>query len=318
MNNLLFVAPDSVGIVKVIHDGFKSYTNYQVDFFNIEDCKDKFKYRNFLHRAANFFSKLILKKNLKKVHYQKLVSGRISKLSEKYETIIIIRPDFLSDTNLLLLREKANYFVAYYWDTVAFFSRKLDIRHFFDKIFSFDSHDCEKYGFVFLPNFYFFENSPGEIKYEVYNLSSYDKRKFLLEKVAQRLEELRVSYKIRCRSGKPVNSKYIERFENIIDYREMLGEVAFCNVLLEIQTSNQNGLTFRPFEALGLNKKLITNSKVIRDYDFYDENNILIIDETNISIPKQFFETPYKKIPDTVKQKYHLKNWVTAILTKTH
>ncbi len=316
MDKLLFIAPDSVGIVKVIKEGLEKYTNYQIDFIDLEVYKDKFKYNNLLHRTANFFSKHFLKKNFKQIHYQNLVTAAINQTDDNYSIIFIIRPDFLCDINLSLLRKKTNCFLAYYWDSVSFFPRKLVIRHFFDKIYSFDSNDCKKYGFSFITNFYFFEQTSPEIKYQVYHLSTYDKRKYLLERVAKKMDFLGISYKVKCRSTKPFDSKYIERFEKILNYQDMLNEISCCKILLEIQTNDQSGLTFRPFEAMGLNKKLITSCKLIKEYDFYNPNNIFIIDDlaSEINIPQSFFHDPYMEIPSTIKQKYHLKNWINTII----
>ena len=50
-------------------------------------------------------------------------------------------------------------------------------------------------------------------------------------------------------------------------------------VLLDLVRENQDGLSFRIFEAMALKKKIITNNKTIVDYDFYNPNNILILKE---------------------------------------
>lgn len=55
-------------------------------------------------------------------------------------------------------------------------------------------------------------------------------------------------------------------------------------VLLDINRIGQSGLTFGVFESINLEKKLITTTADIKKYDFYNPNNILIIDDQNPDI----------------------------------
>lgn len=73
-------------------------------------------------------------------------------------------------------------------------------------------------------------------------------------------------------------------------------------------------MTFRVFEAIGLNKKLITTNKDIINYDFYNPNNIFIWDENIKEIPKDFLNKEYEKLPENIYRKYSLENWVKTIL----
>ena len=65
---------------------------------------------------------------------------------------------------------------------------------------------------------------------------------------------------------------------------------------MEIQRTEQVGLSFRIFEALGHRKKLITTNKDIVNYDFYHPQNILVVDENTIEIPEEFVTSPYVEI----------------------
>ena len=87
-------------------------------------------------------------------------------------------------------------------------------------------------------------------------------------------------------------------------------------VLLDINRLGQSGLTFRVFESLGLEKKLITTNADIKNYDFYNPNNILVIDEKNPIIPMEFFENDYEKIPNSILEKYTLKGWTNHVILK--
>ena len=57
-------------------------------------------------------------------------------------------------------------------------------------------------------------------------------------------------------------------------------------------------------------------SNTPRRYDFYKENNILVIDRNNVLIDDSFFDSNYEKIPEEVYKKYSLSSWVDTILGK--
>lgn len=80
--------------------------------------------------------------------------------------------------------------------------------------------------------------------------------------------------------------------------------------------SKHRGLTFRVFEAMGLHKKIITNNPDIAHYDFYDPQNILIINQEAIEIPKSFLTSAYRPIAYPIYQKYTLDTWVNRVFVE--
>ena len=63
MKKLLFISPDYYGFQEVLYDGFVRYSDYKV---TLVITNEKYKYKNFAEKIQNSFSKLFLKKNLKK------------------------------------------------------------------------------------------------------------------------------------------------------------------------------------------------------------------------------------------------------------
>lgn len=84
--------------------------------------------------------------------------------------------------------------------------------------------------------------------------------------------------------------------------------------MIDIQHPKQVGLTMRTIEMLGLRKKLITTNQDIKNYDFYNEDNICIIDRKDILIKKNFFETNYNSNSDAYRKNYSLESFVDEIL----
>ncbi len=75
----------------------------------------------------------------------------------------------------------------------------------------------------------------------------------------------------------------------------------------------QSGLSFRVYEALGFEKKLITTNSTISKYDFFNKKNIQILD-ASLKIEDSFFVTPYEKPDNKVLQKYTLSSWVKNVI----
>lgn len=87
--------------------------------------------------------------------------------------------------------------------------------------------------------------------------------------------------------------------------------------ILDIQHPAQTGLTMRTIETLGIGRKLITTNTDIVNYDFYNEENILVIDRTNPVIPNSFIEHNAKEVSQQIYQKYSLNGWIEEIFGLT-
>ncbi|MGZ3852146.1 MAG: hypothetical protein ACXVBX_05095 [Flavisolibacter sp.] len=317
MKDLLIVTADSMNIMEVFQDTLASCPGFTFDSLDNNTIRKSFHYKNFRQRTYNFFLKNTTGQNVKHTFYNSEIEKVIAGLDQYYKQILIIRPDLLSDHYLQLLRNRTNCFIAYYWDTIDIVPRKKDIVHYFDRILSFDPADCNKYGFEFQPNFYFYDHKQEKTKYQVYNLSTIDSRKKTIEELAFALEKGGLSYLLKGFNERRFKSNYIQ-YTHRITYKEMLAEAAYCDVVLDVAKPGQTGLTFRPFEALGLNKKLITTNGNIRDYEFFHPDNVMIVEPGRVHLELEFFRRPFRPIPGPVKSKYHIKQWLANVLDTRH
>ena len=73
-----------------------------------------------------------------------------------------------------------------------------------------------------------------------------------------------------------------------------------------------NGLSFRSFEALGFDKKLITTNELIKEYDFYNQSQFLILgDDADL---ETFINREISFVDDRTKSKYSFTNWIENVL----
>jgi hypothetical protein len=85
--------------------------------------------------------------------------------------------------------------------------------------------------------------------------------------------------------------------------------------ILDIQHPHQVGLTMRTFEAMGAGKKLITTNARVKNTDFYNPENILVVERDSVpSIPSGFFLTPYVPPSDFILNKYSINGWLDDVV----
>ncbi|WP_348798900.1 hypothetical protein [Flavobacterium adhaerens] len=279
----------------------------------------KHQYTNLSSKIYNFISKTIFKKNIKGVYYGKEILNKLSQNNEFQDLILTIKGDFIDSDSILEFKKFGRKSIAFFNDSTERCPKISKVIHAFDKVYSFEKKDCEKYNLNFITNWIYPMDSSNSNKNQLhlYNISSRDKRTSLLSKIARTLKENNIGYKIVIYDKK--NRKQdpnLEYTSKPIPLNKVWEHLQNAKVLLDINRDKQNGLTFRVFESIGLEKKLITTNKDIQNYNFYNPNNILIIDEKNPIIPLTFFNTDYEKIPNHIVEEYSIKKWLHKILNQ--
>jgi hypothetical protein len=278
----------------------------------------KYQYPNFSYRIYNFFLKAFVKKNIKNIHFGDEIIRRLKALGEIQDVILTIKGDFIDPQKILDFKKYTKKSIGYFNDNIYRCPKIVPTLGNFDEVYSFEKDDVDKYRLNFITNYIYTEaeiNRSGNFKYEVFNISSKDNRFKTISKIADILKANDISSKIIVYDKKNKHkSKNIEFISKYIQIQEVEQYIHQSKILLDIHRAEQNGLSFRVFESIGLQKKLITTNHNIVDYIFYNPNNILVIDEKNPVIPKSFFETDYEKIPDEIYDKYTLENWIDIVL----
>lgn len=275
-----------------------------------------YKHPSFFSRIKNFFFKLFLKKNLKKILRQEYIIEKLEAIG-KQDQILVINPDLIEKKYHLKIKEHTQKYIAYLYDSVARYPVQDLLEGVFDVIYSFDTDDVKKYNFKQTTNYNYTEkrdfNWIQEPNYQLFYLASFDDRIALLSQIAEKLNALKVTFRFIIVTKKVKEIPFVEVRKERIN-QEDLGEFYNqTNVILDLVRDHQTGLSFRIFEAMAYQKKIITSNVAVRNYDFYNPNNILVLDENNLQIDTTFFTTPYQPIPDAIYQKYTLSHWVDTI-----
>jgi len=290
----------------------KGHKVRHIDFFNF-----KYKYPNFQTRLYNFILKTVSDKNIKNIYYGNEILKKLDENNETQDLILTIKGDFIDPKAILDFKKYTKKSIAFFNDSVSRFPKTKKVISCFDQVYSFEKEDCLKYNLKFITNWIYPTptNNKENWLYQVFNISSKDRRFSLIEKIATILKDKNINYKIIIFDKKSnIQKSNVEFTSEQIPLTEVNDYLLNSQVLLDISRIGQQGLTFRVFESLGLEKKLITTNADIKNYDFYNPNNILIINEKKPNIPLEFFNSGYKKIPEEVLKKYTIEGWIDQVL----
>lgn len=274
-------------------------------------------------KIKNALSKIFLKRNLKYEKRQKFVIEQLQKLGHQ-DQILVLNPDVFDEETLAFIRKSTKKMITFLYDNLGRIPVQ-DKLHFFDKIYAFDDADIEKHGFERLTNYNYlpyFSQEKQQPKTDILYITSFDKKRieqlFALEK---KFEELGLTSKIFVIGKKSWWYQLTSFFRKssiifrrkLIKHEELPNYYQDTKIIIDLMRKNQYGLSFRVFEAMAMEKKIITDNEKIQQYDFYHPQNILVLNEDFSNLAQAFFETPYQPLPKEIYEKYTIEKWVEKV-----
>lgn len=213
---------------------------------------------------------------------------------------------------------------------------------FFDRIFTFDRKDAEKFSLIFLPIYWkeaatipehdsiqlFGFGVFNKTRYEVYS-SILDKCKAfstnsfvkLYVPVIGNTKLFKFKNNIKKIFHLPIDITFEQYNSPLIIHKtltpkEFRDYIFNSNIILDTSNSKQDGLTARFMWALGAGKKIITNNKSVLEYPFYSREQFFVIDG-NYSGLETFIKTPFHPSNDykAIIEQWRLDNWVNTLLS---
>ena len=300
----------------------------------------KYNATSFWNKYLNIFFRIFL--NDKNYHYQaekkfykrhqsKLIKQFLKKNKKIYDKIIIIRPDYLDSKVIKQLAEASKEMVGYFWDSISYQDAMYvsQSSFLFKNLFSYDQLEVERYQFLnlkFITNFYYpieetLEKTIPKKLYYLGNITT-ERRDIILEKIISKIfHKDEYSWNIMFnnfpkRDYNFLTNEYIKYIQEFKDYHYNLLELMSAHTVFDINPSYNSGLSFRFFEAMYYQTKIITTNKNVKEYDFYNSNNILIYnDDTTQEQINAFLKLPFVKMNDSVIEKYRVDNWIKKLFS---
>lgn len=264
--------------------------------------------------TASFYNKKI-KKELKNINIGIDILFVINLLDLKKENFSFIESNYK-------IKEKW----LYLWDDISRVKKFEEFKQNFNKIYSFDKKDSLDNNLIYRPTFYskrLESLKKNKVIYQTSFVGIYSiERNKILNNIIKKVFKNNFIY------------LYLDFFKYIKDYffspNYKLKDIKFIKVSKEnynfimsqseiiidlIQSEfNQTGVTQRTLDALYLGKKIITNNKYVKNYEFYNSNNILIIDEnTTKEEIIEFKNKEYVNLDKNIISYYSVEQWVKDI-----
>ena len=323
-NKVLFFALSgySNGIVKAMQK-----IGLEVDYFNDKPndgvvCKTLGRYK------VPMYQKVL----------EKYYTGIVETIKDKeYDYILIIRGEYTPINSLKLLKKtfpKAKL-ILYMWDSILN-NKKIEIKWlYFDRVITFDKKDYLDFQeqLEFLPLFYYEDFLPPktatEMEYDIGFIGTgHGDRVQIMGEVQRQCEEqglkiysfMYLPHKLVYLYNKVTNPAFKKAKMSDFSYEKLPFEKVYeiydkSKTVLDIESITQTGLTMRTLEIIGLHKKLITTNPDIVNYDFYNENNIQMIDRKHPKVDTEFINREYLELDEPIYKKYSLENWLKTVLS---
>ncbi|MFP3889660.1 hypothetical protein [uncultured Ralstonia sp.] len=254
---------------------------------------------------------------------------------DDFDFVFIIKLECMPLDILAKLRQKLARarFIYYSWDSVRNNRNFEGAASYFDRLFTFDTEDakadaCLKLRPLFFLNEY--RNLPHPPSaYDLCFVGTVHSDRFtLIKKVKALIEQsgartkfyMFVPHKLiywanRVFSRAFWGSRPSDFAFEPLKKADVLQMIAQSRAILDIQHPGQTGLTMRTIEMLGARKKLITTNPLVRGYEFFRPENILVIDRGDPVIDPGFLGVPYVELPEDLYERYSLDGWIREVFS---
>jgi hypothetical protein len=265
---------------------------------------------------------------------QRFFADKMDEVPADIDEVFIIRGEGIVPATLKRMRQRFHKarFQYYLWDSLKQSPGALLLIDSFDRVWTYDLQDSRKDSRLkFTPNFYLLPKTraPADtFKYDLTFLGTAhgDRLKVVAKLSANLPKDVRfyrfmyfqapILYYFRKifdphfkyffdheRSFKPKFGK---------EWEEVIGQTS---AILDIQHPNQGGLTIRTLESLAMGFKLVTTDETVREYPFYDENRIRIIDRRYPRLDPEFLKLPNRFELHPSLKELELTTWLTKIFS---
>ncbi|WP_323594717.1 hypothetical protein [Aliarcobacter butzleri] len=287
----------------------------------------------------DFFTKVFIRLNLKSFiskkidDYYKNIIQEIKDESIDYLFLVDVETVPLKFIEKTILMNPKLKVLTYFWDSVKNRKKALEYLAYSNKFFSFDLKDAEAdIRIEFLPLFYIDDykniaNIENELVYDISFIGTVHSDRYkIIKKIEEQAKELDLKTYFYFYSPSKILFFFQKLFKKDFKYikwkdvsfkslnkSDVINIIEKSKCIIDIQHPKQTGLTMRTIEMFGCKKKLLTTNIEIMKYDFYNTDNILLLDRNNPKINVDFFGKEYKNLTYDIYKKYSINQWLKTI-----
>ncbi|MBF6609817.1 MAG: lipopolysaccharide biosynthesis protein [Chryseobacterium sp.] len=249
---------------------------------------------------------------------------------QEFDFMLVIRGEVVPEFFLKKFKEQHPQCVLifYNWDSFTNTPNTSNFIHLYDRAFTFDPDDARNFNLHFRPLYYIDEykniKQNKEAFYDLLFLGTAHSDRYI---ISNKIKEELAKHGRYMFCYYFMHNKWVYYFKKIFDktfkyfdvkkisfkslsVEEILDLYTNSKVILDINHPNQKGLTLRTFESIGAQRKLITTNKEILKFDFYNPDNIYVLDRENCKIDIGFLDLPYQNINEISYNKLSIEGWI--------
>ncbi len=317
---ILFIGVNPSLVLPIVNEMRKQ--DHSVTFLENGEISH-YEYLNTGERVSNMLAKALTKTNLKQqrtwLATSQFLNGFIK--GRNFDITIITNPDIYTREHLELIKSISDNLVCHLWDSIDRMPRNMQNIDVFDKVLSFDPKDIREQGFTEVSNY--FNSSqlprPEQNQGDLFGIFLFNReRQTFIRQMLDANPQLKTKIIIVADNRRKKLAAKHPRIEVVSSpiLGEQLDELSSkYKAILDVGYQSQQGLSFRFFDSLAYEQKLVTTNSSVKQYPFYNPNNIHCISKQYPEISADFFATPYQKVADDIKLQYRLDHWVKNILS---
>lgn len=283
------------------------------------------------------FSKGIIRLNKRFYHlkineYYNRILNEIQ--GKKYDFFFLIKGEAIPTFFLEKIKQDnpEMEMIYYNFDPLKEYPNLIAHLKYFDKKFTFEYNDAVQFNLKFRPLFYLdeYENlnqNPEPSEYDLVFIGSAHTDRYIVGEQVRAIADRfhlrsyfyyyamgRIAFRLKKMIDKNLKQFDITKVSfNKLNHQQIIDFYKKTKSVLDINKPFQNGLTIRTFEVLASGKKLITTNSDIKNYPFYNPDNILVIDRENIQIDPEFFKTDFEEMDTDILYKMSLNSFIECI-----
>lgn len=306
--NILFIAPLFMNIFEDVKTELVAQ-GYNVDFIPeghyLEDPDNVRGYKGI---------KKILYVNPKKFQRRNSSKWKVllseTPFNKVYDVLFVIDGQSIPKNVFEILRFRNPKLLAinYLFDTVKGVYRFDKNFSEYNKVYTFDKGESQLYGIRHLPIYWVKTSDKPTVAYDIFAFGRYSDIRLKLFKQIQKISKennfksfiklatdkeknmsiVRVKWMIRKFLGKTKGHIAPSFYDDEMNTYEPISPQDFrslilkSNVIVDTSAPHQDGLTARFMWALGYGKKIITTNQSIKQYGFYNKNQVYVVDDVDL------------------------------------
>jgi len=259
--------------------------------------------------------------------------------AEKYDLLFVVNPETIPLDFIQRIKSSCPSIrtVLYMWDSIKNKKNVANLIDEFDKVATFDKTDTVNNSNInflplfFTPNYdirnYIDSNSIITHYNAAFIGTAHSDRYVFVNKLMTQFSSSPLSnflffycpskllfFMKKCLSNEMRGLSFNQISFNSMSSTQITEILMRSTFVIDVEHPNQNGLTMRTIEVMGLQKKLITTNKNVVNYDFYNSNNICVVDRKNPKIEEHFLLSKFESIDPIILNKYSLESWLKNLL----